>query len=201
LPRVVATGIAVACVAGFCGFFLPHFRAEAWRKPARGAIDALARVPADAAHYRAPLEQARAALERATALDLANGQAWADLSYALALSSVAEPAREAELGKAAEAAAVRALACSRVSHEFWIRRGVARDMQGRWVEAGEDFLVAVRLAPHNTWAWYYYAEHLSRVWAVREAADAAVAFCLRLDPWNPLGIALRQRLAIAPKAP
>jgi hypothetical protein len=112
-----------------------------------------------------------------------------------------EIGREAALGQSAESAAERALALSRVCHEFWIRRGVARDLQGRWTEASDDFLMAVKLAPANTWAWYYYAAHLSRVYAARETADAAAAFSLRLDPGNPLAIALRQRLAIKQTPP
>lgn len=201
LRGAAPAAMAVVCAAGYVFFFLPQFRAEALRKPARATIDALAHVPEDAAHYRGPLERARAALTRATALDPANAQAWADLAYVLELWPHVEPGRMAELGKSAEAMAGRALAGSRVCHEFWIRRGVARDMQDRWVEASDDFAQAVKLAPTNTWAWYYYAEHLSRVYAAREAADAAAAFCLRLDPGNPLGLALRQRLAIKPTTP
>jgi len=176
-------------------------RAEALRKPARMAIDALASAPADPAHYRTPLTHARSALTRATALDPANGQAWADLAHAIALWSHVDRSDDTALGRAAEAAAERALACSSACHEFWIRRGVARDLQARWLEGGADFARAVELAPHQANAWYYYADHLSRVPAAREAAAAALAFCLRLDPGNQPGLALRQRLAIKPKAP
>jgi hypothetical protein len=117
------------------------------------------------------------------------------------LWSRVETGRDSDLGKTAQVAAERALVCSRVCAEFWIRRGVARDLQSQWLEAGEDFAAAVRLAPNGGWVWYYYAEHLSGVPSVRETAQAAVAFCLRLDPGNLPGQALRERLAIKPKSP
>jgi tetratricopeptide (TPR) repeat protein len=134
-------------------------------------------------------------------LDPANAQAWADLAFATAMLAHVEPGRMVELGRTGEAAASRALVISQVVGEFWIRRGIARDMQGRWEDAGRDFAEAVRLAPADATIWYYYAEHLSRVFFVREAAEAALDFCLRLDPWNGPGLALRQRLAITKKAP
>ena len=145
--------------------------------------------------------QAEVSLTRAVALDPSNGQAWSDLSYATALRSHAEEGRNAELGRSAEAAAVRALAISQVCNEFWIRRGVARDMQGRWFEGGSDFTRAIAVAPNSAIPWYYYADHLSRKPTERDMMEAALAFCLRLDPGNPEGLALRQRLAISQKGP
>jgi O-antigen ligase len=199
--RVVLAVVAFSCVAGFTGFLLPKFRAENFRKHARDTLDGLARGPADADHYRGPLEDARNALIRAAALDSANGEVWADLAYAMALWSRVEPSLERELGQTAEEAAERALGCSRVCPEFWIRRGIARDLQTRWLEASGDFATAVKLAPHNAPMWYYYAQHLTRVHSARETAQAAVAFCLRLDPGNLPALALREHLAIGPKAP
>jgi tetratricopeptide (TPR) repeat protein len=198
----LAAGLAAAgCAAAFLFFFQPKLRAESLRQHARDAIDTLALGPPDAAHYRGPLEFARTALGRATALDPANGQAWADLAYATALWSRVETGRDSHLGKTAQAAAERALGCSRMCAEFWIRRGVARDLQSQWSEAGEDFTAAVMLAPNTGWVWYYYAEHLSAFPSVRETAQAAVALCLRLDPGNLPGQALRERLAVKPKSP
>jgi O-antigen ligase len=198
--RFGAGVVAVVCVVGFGLFFFPQFRAESIRSPARDAINALGRLPGDAMRPRSVIEQARANLSRASGIDPANGQVWADLAYATALWSDVDPAQIRELGRIAENAAEHALARSKASPEFWIRRGVARDLQGRWIEASDDFLRAVKLAPAQEWAWYYYAEHLSRVPGTREAADAAVAFCLRLDPSNQAGLALRQRLAIPSQA-
>lgn len=199
--RIGSAVVAAGCAAAFFFFFLPQLRAESFRRAGREAIDALADGPVDQARFRAPLERSRAALARATELDPRNGQAWSDSAYATVLWSHVDASRDAELGREAERAADRALERSQVCYEFWIRRGLARDLQGRWAEAGEDFGRAVKLAPANTWAWYYYAEHLSHVRAAREAAEAAVAVCLRLDPWNRPGLALRQRLAIKPKGP
>jgi O-antigen ligase len=188
-----------AIAAGFV--FVPMLRAEAHRQAGRLVIDRLGATTPEKADYRGQLPFARSAVERATVLDPANAQVWSDLAYATALWSLVEPAQTAELGARSEAAAERALALSSVCSEFWIRRGNARDMQGRWPDAARDFAVAVKIAPTDAYAWYYYAEHLSRLKTTRESAEAALALCLRLDPGNPSGLALRQRLAIKAKAP
>lgn len=199
--RLAGAGVATGVVALWVYCFLPLYRAEAERYRARQLIDRLAVAPPAAAEYRAQLSDARVRLSRALALNAANAQAWADSAYATALWGHVEAARHAELGREAEVAADRAIALGPQCHEFWIRRGVARDMQGRWFEAGADFARALTLASSNALAWYYQAEHLSRRPATRGPALAALEFCLRLDPQNHDGLALRQRLAITTQAP
>lgn len=177
------------------------YRAEAARLQGREILDRLVREPADRVAYRQELAAARARLETAVRLGPGNGEAWSDLAYAIALFSRVESGRDADLGREAEAAAEHALAQTRVAFEFWIRRGVARNLQGRWAEAGNDFAEAVRLAPANALAWYHHAEHLSRNPTTIPLAHGSLTICLRLDPWNEPGLALRQRLAIGGKAP
>jgi O-antigen ligase len=198
-PRFASLAMALAVIAG-AAWALPSLRGEALRNRARESIDRLAELSAEPASrlYREHLGEARPLLRRAVELAPANGQAWADLAYATELWGYVEPARAAELGREAEAAAEQALARSRVVYEFWIRRGVARDLQARWFEAGADFAEALKLAPTNAYAWYYYAHHLSLRSTERAMTDAALAFCLRLDPGNRAGLTLRQRLAIRP---
>lgn len=196
---IIAVGAAWLLAAWW--FFVPLLRSEGERAAARREIDRLGERDFDLTRYRAALPGAHAALLRATALCPANGQAWSDLAYAAALMPLLDPTQTGQRGAEAERAAERALALSTVQLEFWIRRGAGRDLQGRWAEAGDDFARAVKLAPTSAVAWGYYADHLARVPAAHEAADAAARFCLRLDPGNPLGLALRQRLAISPKRP
>ena len=100
-----------------------------------------------------------------------------------------------ELGRKAEETAGRALALSEVVPEFWLRRGVALDMQGRRFEAGEDFVQALALAPANAHVWFYEAYHLGLNPSDMAMALAATDFCLRLDPGNREAQSLRQRLA------
>ena len=198
---------AIAFVAATVFCVVPRFRAEALRNRAHEAIDRVALHHPDTAGYRAALPGARADLARAITLDPANAQAWADLAYAVSLAPHAEPARIgdqawiAALGREAEAAAERALALTTASGEFFIRRGVARDMQDRWLEGGGDFTKAITLNPTQPRAWYYYAYHLSLNPRESGMTEAALAFCLRLDPGNSDGLALRQHLAISRKAP
>ncbi|MSU24206.1 MAG: O-antigen ligase domain-containing protein [Opitutus sp.] len=199
--RSVAAVVAVVVLLGSVRWSVPLFRAEALRYRADRAIGGLALEPPAAVAYRTTLADVRTDLARAVTLDPTNAQAWADVAYAASLWAHVEPARTVELGQAAEAAAERALARSVVAAEFWIRRGVARDMQDRWLEAGSDFTQAISLSPQLGKTWYYYAYHLSLKPQERGMADAALNFCLRLDPGNNAAIALRQHLAISSKAP
>ena len=100
-----------------------------------------------------------------------------------------------ELGKEAEALAKEALDRSLDVPEFWIRRGVALDMQGRWAEAGGAFVKALELAPVNSTVWYYHAYHLSLNEIAKPMALAAIENSLRLDPVSPSAIALQRRLS------
>ena len=195
---VVVAGTAV--VAG--GWFvIPLGWGEALRYRARQEIDQLALVAVTDPVRKARIEYAHAELERAVRLSPRNGQAWADLAYAASLQPLVESARREHWGRIAESAADRALALSAVHAEFWVRRGGARDLQGRWLGAGDDFGRAIELAPRNAWIWYYQAEHLSRRSNAHGLRDSALAFCLRLDPGNSAGLALRQRLAISQNVP
>jgi MFS family permease len=203
-PRATTVGFAFAGAAVAAGFFLaviPIYRGEALRNTAKQTMERLVGQSPTTPAYRDTLGRVTGDLVRAVSISPENGQAWADLSYATALKALAKPAETAALGKEAEAAADRALALSKVHPDFWIRRGVGRDMQGRWLEGGNDFIQATSIAPRNAFAWYYYAEHYYRRPTGKYLADAALAFCLRLDPGNQAGLALRQRLAISQGAP
>lgn len=201
-PFIRGLGIAAALAALAAGWVAMRFvRGEAERAAGREIIHQLALENGPPTGQRERLERARRHLERAVALAPGNGNAWADLSYAIALFSRVEPSAARALGEAAEAAAEEALRCATVHYEFWVRRGVARDLQGRWREAGGDFARAVLVAPANSLAWYYQADHLSRREATIPLAHGSLAVCLRLDPWNGPGVALRQRLAISARAP
>lgn len=197
IGALAAVAVAIITVT----VFVPAFRAEGRRDRARRSIDRLAAGSVIPAQFRERVTEAREDLSRAVGIDPANAQAWADLAYAISLQARTESGRDAELGREAESAAHEAVIRCVVAYEFWIRRGIALDMQSRWLEAGNDFAHAVVLAPQTPLAWYYHAEHLSRLPAERGLAEAALAFCLRLDPGNRAGLALRQRLAIRSQLP
>jgi hypothetical protein len=198
MPRML-TAISMAGAAAALVLhgvmILPAFRAESLRYAARQAIDRLAAEPESSPRYRADLERARVDLGHAGRLDSRNAQTWSDLAYATALWGHVEPDKTLELGKTAEAEAAKALALSHESAEFYIRHGVALDMQGRWFDAGEDFSVAANMAPKSALVWYHQAYHWSLNPREKAMTEAMLAFCLRLDPGNRDGIALRQRLA------
>lgn len=193
--RVLAAAVALAVGIVFTVFFVPHYRAEALRYTARQELDSL--VAREVADYRPVLERVQDALIEALRIDQTNAQAWADLSYVQALWPHVEPANTRELGKAAERSADRALACSKAVPEFWLRRGVALDLQSRWLEAGDALVQAMALAPAHATVWYYQAYHLSLNPVTHLQARAAVGIALRLDPTNRQAQVLRQQLATA----
>jgi tetratricopeptide (TPR) repeat protein len=189
----LAALLAVLLAAG--GWVWPYYRGESLRYIARQSINRLAMQESGPAEQRAVLERAQIELARAVEISPANAQAWADYSYALSLWAHVEPARTKELGRDAERASAHALAISAIVPEFWLRRGVALDMQGRWSEAGDAFIQALKLAPASGNVWFYHAFHLGLNPGYPDLAEAAAAFCLRLDPGNKQAQALRQRLA------
>lgn len=194
--RFVSAGLLLGLVVAMVAWVMPHYRAEAARYTARQSLDTLWRTETGP-EYRFKLQAAIAGLESAVQLNPANAQAWADFAYATTLRAHAEPgADHAVLGRAAEELADRALALSSVVPEFWIRRAIARDMQGKWFPAGNDLIHALQLAPANAWVWYYHAYHLSLNPSGLSQARAAVAYSLRLDPGNHSAQLLRQQLAI-----
>jgi len=177
------------------GLVLPIYRAEAERYAGRQAIDRLAmNLNPSANEHRETLTSAALAFADAIALDSGNAQAWADQAYVTELWAHLNPARMNELGKEAEASAKEALDRSVDVPEFWIRRGVALDMQGRWVDAGGAFVKALELAPANSTVWYYQAYHLSLNEMAKPLALSTIESCLRLDPTNRSAIALKRRL-------
>lgn len=168
------------------------YRAEAVRFEPRREINRLARRGEENFHPAIP--PALAAARRATEIDPANAQAWADLSYATALSWHVHQGEPFVLGALADQAARRALEICPLIAEFWVRRGVAEDMMGRRADARRSFGQALKLAPHNSEYWFYLAYHLGI--SARRPVDAAEALrtCLALDPGNRQGLALRERL-------
>ncbi len=201
VERDVCVAMATFAAAGWVWFVNPLFRAEALRYEAREMIDRLAVRETPLSEWRPVLAEAMDRLSRATEFDPKNGAVWADVSYATALFAQSEPAQVVELGQKAERSAEQALDCSQSVAEFWIRRGVALDLQGRRVEAGGAFVEALKLAPANAITWYYQAAHLSLDAANRPRAMAAVGVALRLDPGKREAQALRQRLAERSRAP
>ena len=184
-------------------------RAEAARADGREKIDTLAlrattttaataatQTPADADTLRT-LTQADALFERALSIDPANAQTWADHAYSHMLQArarQASPDTAAQIGHDAEQNARAALALSDAVPEFWLRLGVALDLQGRAADAGDAFARALRLAPASALVWYHQAYHLSLAPATRALAQSALDTCLRLDPGFANAKNLRQQL-------
>jgi tetratricopeptide (TPR) repeat protein len=190
---LLATSLAVALFT--LGVVLPIYRAEAARYAGRQAIDRLAMNPNPSLNeHRQTLTSAAVAFSDAVALDSSNAQAWADRAYVTELWAHLAPSRMNELGKEAEQAAKEALDRSLDVPEFWIRRGVALDMQNRWAEADEAFVKAVELARFNSINWYYLAYHQSLNPKYKEKVIISIENCLRLDPGNRLAVALHYRL-------
>lgn len=193
--------IALAAAVLMLTFFVtvPFYRAEAIRQTAKRSTDGMGR--ADEEPTADSLTKIRDRLLTASQMSPKNGYIWADLAYVTGLLARSEPARALELGRDAERFANRALACSTAVADFWVRRSVALDLQGRWIEAGGDLVKALELAPTRGGVWFQQAVHLSLDRTDPARAMAAVSFCLRLDPGNREAHALRERLAERSHAP
>jgi tetratricopeptide (TPR) repeat protein len=133
-------------------------------------------------------------LRQAVKIHPQNGQAWSDLAYATTQGWHVGKGDLVTLGRQAEPLARRALTLCPLNAEFWIRHGVALDMQARHAEGEKSFKQALKLAPNTGLWWYYQAYHLS-VFPDRQAeALAAVRTCLTLDPSNRAALTLQQQL-------
>ncbi len=192
---------ALAIVGGVWWFAWPVYRGEALRYGARQEMDRIAVRQLPESEWPPVLTRLNADLQRALELAPGNGHAWAEYAYANALWARTEPAKAAVWGAEALRAADRALGCSTVVPEFWLRRGVALNVLGRRVEAGAAFVEALKLAPASGNVWYYHAFHLSLDRAEPGRALAAVQVCLRLDPENRDAQALRRRLTERGRSP
>jgi len=187
---------AAASVLGFTILWvIPRYRADELRRSASEKIDGMVRSGADMSGKRGDLEVIRAQLDAAVELDPSDAQAWCDRAFADSLWAFVDPPGSRELGTEAAYDAGRALRLCQVIAEFWIRRGVGLDMEGRWLKAGDCFVRALELAPARPDCWYYQAYHLSLVPAETRHALEAADHCLRLDPDFRLAQPLRQRLA------
>lgn len=194
-------GWGVAAVGASTVMFTAAWRqqAEAWYHEAREKIDQASRAAGGPGRDVLPiLRQAEAGMQRAIARWPTHADAWSGLASALQFQAYLEPSRSGELAGPAAAAARQALVISEVMPDFWLRLGVALDMQGRSGDARVAFERALRLAPRSAGGWYYYADHLSRDTKAREAALRAIATCLSLDPGNAPAEALRAKLGPVP---
>ena len=129
---------------------------------AREKIDRLARAGADVSGERDVLAGVRAAPRqggRARSRERPGVVRQGLCGFALGAGG---PARTVVLGVEAARDAGRALDLCPVVAEFWIRRGVGLDMQGRWMDGGRRASSrALQIAPARADGWYYQAYHLS----------------------------------------
>ncbi len=170
----------------------PLYRAEAIREEARRSIER--HVTRGEGDLTAIATAAKSELIRAVRIDPANGQAWADLSYATAQGWQAGKGDLVSLGRFAELAADEALKRCPVDAEFWVRKGVALDIQRGRSETEACFRRALELAPHSPSWWYHYAYHLQAFPRRRDEAWRALETCLALDPSHGPANILRQQL-------
>lgn len=185
----VLTAVALSLTATIA---LPLYRAEALRFEARRSLDrAVARPEGDRGTVAG---LARIQLAESVRIDLTNGQAWADLSYATLWHGAATARDRAWTGHAAELAADRAIELCPINAEFWLRKGAALSWQGGRSDAEDCFLQATRIAPKSAGGWYTYARYLKVLPGRKGDALAAVETCLGLDPYYDGAESLRQQL-------
>lgn len=190
--RAGGLGLGIAALGLGATLADPLYRSEALRFEARRSIDRFA--ISRKGELREILPVAREKLQRAVEIYPQHGQAWADLSYATVQSWHVTKGDLLALGREAEEPARRALALCGITAEYWLRLGVALDMQARRDEGGICFRRATELAPNSAMGWYYYAYHLQAIPARKAEAKQALATCLSLDPHYGPAVALQRQL-------
>jgi tetratricopeptide (TPR) repeat protein len=190
--RLAGGVLAFGAIGGAARIAEPLYRAEALRFEHRRAIDKQARGQGNLDRILPP---ALAAFQETVKIDPTNGQAWADLSYAIGLSWHVTQGNITAIGRRAEQAAREALARSAAVAEFWVFLGIALDMQARQLEAEPCFRRAVDLAPTRAEWRYYLAYHLSARKGREGDALEALETCLALDPTFRQAESLRAKLS------
>ena len=194
--RRLGLGLALGSLGVATQLAAPLYQAEAHRYSARRLIDQYAAT--GRGERRLITLNALNNFSAAVKIDPTNGQAWADLSYATVQTWHVQAGDLRALGRRAEQQADRALALAPLVAEFWVRKGVALDMQARPADGEICFKQALQLAPRSRDWWYYYAYHLSE-WPERKGeALRAVETSLSLDPSFSTAVLLRQQL-VAPR--
>ncbi len=173
---------------------LPITRAEALRYSSRQAIDRLALVEHSTVERALILRKAEERLCKAVELAGSHGGVWADLSFVYAQQGRDHPEQMRIYGEKAERAARKSLLVSKSVPEAWVRLGVSLDMQGRWIEGGQGFVEATKLAPNSVTIRYYMAYHFAQKRITLENARGLVDSCLRIDPGHVPSKALRALL-------
>ena len=170
---------------------LPLYRAEALRFEARRTID---RYAVTHMGDRAKIVSvARSTLSQAVRIDPTNGQAWSDLAYATVLAG-STAGDLVFLGRFAELAANEALKQCSINAEFWVRKGVAIQVQRGRPEAEECFRRAIELAPKSAFIRYSHARYLQAFPNRQDDARRVLDTCLTLDPYYPPAESLRRQL-------
>ncbi len=189
--RWAAALLALAAGGLMWRLALPLYRAEALRFDARYSVDRYALTKEG--DLGPIVTTAKHILTQAVRIDPTNGQAWSDLAYVTVLD-VRNGHDRVMLGRFAELAADEAIKRGPLNMEFWVRKGVALDLQRGRPEAEACFRRAVDLAPKSAVSWYAYAYHLQAFPNRRADAQAAVETCLSLDPYYPPADSLRRQL-------
>jgi O-antigen ligase len=175
----------------------PLYLAEAEREEARRAIDRQAETGQGDA-LKLAVEGATT-FRHATGLNPGNAQAWADLSYAIALSWPARGVPISETGREALRAAEEAVRLCPEAAEYWVRRGVAADMIPDRRLADASFARVAVLAPRNREWLFYLAYHWATASGHKAEAQQAIDACLSLDPSYAQAIRLRERIHALPR--
>jgi O-antigen ligase len=187
--RWIGVAAAAALLAFVPAFVAPVYRSEALRYRWRQKLDL-----GGPRTWDDLVPPALASFQESVRIDPDNGQAWADLSWAQTLSWHVTHGDLSATGRRAELAADRAIQLCPLLAEFWARKGVALDMEGRRDDAEQCFRRALTLAPARPEWHYAYAYHLAAMPERKSEAWAELQTCLTLDPGNSAAVSLRDRL-------
>ena len=142
------------------------------------------------------LDEVLILFEDAVITDSQNADAWLGRSASLCQLYYRSPGEFEHLAKKAVVSAERAVEISPLYWKTWAQLGVARSFFGEADLAEEALLKALKLAPKNSNAHYYYAAFLSFDNERREQALISVREALDINPKNIAARRLQQKLRI-----
>lgn len=134
--------------------------------------------------------------EDAVLFDPGNVDAWIGLSAAICQLHYNDPAEFELTGARALAAAKRAF---EMCPEYWLssaQLGISHALSGNIDAAGDALLRAVKMAPTNSNAHYYYASFLTNIPDSRDEAISHVTLALEINPDNEAAQRLQRKLLI-----
>jgi O-antigen ligase len=189
--------LLASCVGwSFYVFATTQLEADALQLRAQQELEHIVDLQVHVSGDQALLDGVIVLYEDAVISDPKNVDAWIGLSAAVCQLYFRSPSNFERTAQRAVNCAQRATVLSPSYWKAWSQLGVARSFAGEAVSAEAAFVQALKLAPNNSNAHYYYAAFLSVDRDRHEQALSLVRRAMEINPHNSAARRLEQKLLI-----